>query len=500
MGVKDAASVVLIDTCTNSATEVHPDYDQPAACTPSLFTRSYVSHNPEKMLDVDSILKGKYPAKAHARRVADYLQARGHSRDGVIYLEAQRTRMIEDNDEPVPFRQRRPFFYLSGCNLPDAHLTYNIPQDILTLFIPPIDPDSVVWTGLPLSVEEALKMYDVDEVKYTSEVNAALAAYQRSNSTTVYAIPEQVSSHITFLPFAKAVVDSSLKTAIEDTRVVKDEYEAALLAKANQISTLAHNAVVKQSPTAKNEKELWGTFIATCIANGATEQSYHSIVASGTAAATLHYQPNNAPLEGKLNILLDAGGEYECYCADITRTFPINGKFSPESATIYKIVLEMQEKCFAMLKAGVMWESVHETAHRVAIDGLLECGVLKGNAKEIFDKRISTAFFPHGLGHMLGMDTHDTGGNPNYEDEDPMFRYLRIRGKLAEGAVVTVEPGVYFCKFIIDPFLGDAEKSKYIDKDVLERYWEVGGCRIEDNCWITKDGFQNLTDTPKFKL
>ena len=101
---------------------------------------------------------------------------------------------------------------------------------------------------------------------------------------------------------------------------------------------------------------------------------------------------------------------------------------------------------------------------------------------------------------MLGMDTHDTGGNPNYEDKDPMFRYLRIRGKLTEGAVVTVEPGVYFCKFIIDPFLEDEEKSKYIDKDVLERYWEVGGCRIEDNCWITKDGFQNLTDTPKFKL
>lgn len=286
------------------------------------------------MLDVDAILKGKYPAKAHARCVADYLQSKGQSKDGVIYLEAQRTRMIEDNDEPVPFRQRRAFFYLSGCNLPDAHLTYNIPQDILTLFIPPIDPDSVVWTGLPLSAEEALKKYDVDEVKYTSEVNSALAAYQHSNSTTVFAIPEQVSSHISFLPFAKTVVDGTLKTAIEDTRVVKDEYEAAMLAKANQISTLAHEAVVKQSPTAKNEAELWGTFIATCIANGATEQSYHAIVASGTAAATLHYQPNNASLERKLNILLDAGAEYECYCADITRTFPINGKFSPESETI----------------------------------------------------------------------------------------------------------------------------------------------------------------------
>ncbi len=464
-------------------------------CAPSQGLRSAV-HN---MLDLDSILKGKYPAKAHARRVAEYLKSKGQSEDGVIYLEAQRTRMIEDNDEPVPFRQRRPFFYLSGCNLPDAHLTYNISQDILTLFIPPIDPDSVIWSGLPLSPEEALKKYDVDQVHYTSEVNASLAAYQRTNSTTVYAIPEQVSTHVSFLGFAKTEL-GILKKAIEDTRVVKDEYEAAMLQKANQISTLAHNAVLKQAPTAKNEKELWGTFIATCIANGAAEQSYHSIVASGTAAATLHYQPNNAPLEGKLNILLDAGGEYECYCADITRTFPINGKFSPESEIIYRIVLEMQEACFKRLKAGVMWETVHETAHRVAIDGLLKCGVLRGDASEIFDKRVSTAFFPHGLGHMLGMDTHDTGGNPNYEDKDPMFRYLRIRGELTTGAVVTVEPGVYFCKFIIDPFLDDPQLSRYIDKEVLDRYWDVGGCRIEDNCWITREGYENLTDTPKFQF
>jgi len=209
------------------------------------------------MLNVESILKGKYPAKAHARRVAEYLVSKGHPKDGVIYLEAQRTHMIEDNDEPVLFRQRRPFFYLSGCNLPDAHLTYNIPQDILTLFIPPIDPDSVVWTGLPMSTQEALKKYDVDQVHYTSEVNAALAAYQHTKSTTVYAIPEQVSTHVSFLGFAKTEL-GVLKKAIEDTRVVKDEYEAAMLAKANQISTLAHNAVVRAGTKGQERERAMG--------------------------------------------------------------------------------------------------------------------------------------------------------------------------------------------------------------------------------------------------
>ena len=187
----------------------------------------------------DITLKEKYPAKAHCQRVAKYLTDRGFSRDGVIYLEAQKTRMVEDDDQAQHFRQRRYFFYLTGCKLPDAYLTYNIPQNILTLFIPPIDPDSVIWAGLPESPEEALAKYNVDEVKYASEVNAALAAYGPSKSTTVYAIPEQVSEHITFLPFAATQL-TCLKEAIDECRVVKDTYEIALIRKANEISTLAH--------------------------------------------------------------------------------------------------------------------------------------------------------------------------------------------------------------------------------------------------------------------
>lgn len=126
-----------------------------------------------------------------------------------------------------------------------------------------------------------------------------------------------------------------------------------------------------------------------------------------------------------------------------TRTFPISGKFSPESRAIYDIVLNMQLESIAMLKEGVLWDDVHTHAHRVAIEGLLSLGILKGGTvDEILKARTSVAFFPHGLGHYLGMDTHDTGGNPNYKDPDPMFKYLRIRGKLPAGSVVTVEPGV----------------------------------------------------------
>ena len=125
-----------------------------------------------------------------------------------------------------------------------------------------------------------------------------------------------------------------------------------------------------------------------------------------------------------------------------TRTFPISGKFSTESRAIYDIVLKMQLETIAVLKEGVRWDDVHELAHKIAIDGLLELGILKGDKEEILKNRTSVAFFPHGLGHYLGMDTHDTGGNANYADKDSMFRYLRVRGTLPAGSVITVEPGV----------------------------------------------------------
>lgn len=137
----------------------------------------------------------------------------------------------------------------------------------------------------------------------------------------------------------------------------------------------------------------------------------------------------------------------------------------------------MQIESIKVLKEGVLWDDVHWQAHRIAVEGLVKLGILKGDVDEILKARTSVAFFPHGLGHYLGMDTHDVGGNPNYSDPDPMFRYLRKRGTLPAGSLVTVEPGIYFCSFIIEPYLKDPAHSKYIDESVLSKYWDVGGVR-----------------------
>ncbi|ORX98112.1 putative Xaa-Pro aminopeptidase [Clohesyomyces aquaticus] len=442
------------------------------------------------------VLKGRYPAKLHAKKVKEEIVKRGGDAKGLLYLEAQRSKLLEDNDEAAPFRQRRYFYYLSGCNLADCYLTYCMQSEKLTLFIPPIDPEDVIWSGLPMNIEEAMEKYDVDEVKTTEEVNSHLASSSTSTQTTLYAIPNQVSDEVTFLSFNSTDFDL-LKPAIEICRVTKSDYEIALLRKANDISTAAHIAVMKAVSYAKNEAELEGLFLKSCIERGAKNQSYHSIVAAGENAATLHYVHNNAPIDGQDLLLLDAGCEADNYCADITRTFPISRSFSEESRAIYDIVLDMQKQCIAALKADVLWDDVHLLAHKIAIDGLLSLGILCGSADEILTARTSVAFFPHGLGHYLGMDTHDTGGNPNYQDPDPMFRYLRVRGKLPADSVITVEPGIYFCRFIIEPYLKDPAQMKFIDVEVLERYWKVGGVRIEDNILITERGCENLTPTPK---
>lgn len=341
----------------------------------------------------------------------------------------------------APFRQRRFFYYLSGCDLPDAYLTYSLGTSTLTLYIPPINPADVLWSGLPLSAEEARAKYDVDIVAVSDPtLNADLSTFavKSSASNPIFAITGQVS-----LKLEGNLHTKILKKAIEDCRAIKDDYEVALIRKANLITTLAHHKAMARVKQASNERELEAVFTERCIANGAPKQAYHGIYGSGRAAATLHYVHNNQPLKGKLNLLLDAGAEYRNYASDVTRTFPINGTFSKESRDIYDLVLAMQKATMAESKAGASWDNIHTVAHKVAIEGFLKLGILKGGSpEEIINARTSCAFLPHGLGHLLGMDTHDTGGNPNYKDEDPMFRYLRKRGELRVGEVITVEPGV----------------------------------------------------------
>ncbi|RSL98511.1 hypothetical protein CDV31_012578 [Fusarium ambrosium] len=449
---------------------------------------------------VDGILKGKYLAKAHARHVIDYIRSKVPRADGFFFLSGSPETFYDSTDLAIPFRQRRAFMYLTGVDTPDCHLIYEIDNDRLTLFIPPVDSENILWSGMPLTTEEVLAKYDVDSVLSNTHLQTMLDSIRSRTNEFIFTITGHVGHGIT-LPGGMEVDSLNLKEAIDECRVVKDEYEVALIKKANMISSAAHLAVIKSIKKCKNESEIDGVFLGECTKRGTKIQAYQSIVASGRTAATMHYESNNQDLylNGKAKdvVVIDAGAEWNCYGADITRTLPISGKFTPESRAIYEIVLKMQESCIAALKEGVLWDDLHVLAHKIAIDSLLALGILKGNKNEILVERISTAFMPHGLGHVLGMDTHDTGGHPDEADPDPMFRYLRVRRCLPAGCVVTVEPGIHFGPHMIRPYLDDQRLSQYIDEKVLDKYWDVGGVCIEDDLLITRDGSLNLTHVSK---
>ena len=363
-----------------------------------------------------------------------------------------------------------------------------------------------MWDGMPLLPKEALERYDVDKVLTTDELKTGVGLIRllKAQRKTFLLVRDRFSLAVFDSDAVKAHQPLDLNfdfvgRAVETCRVVKDEHEIAMIRHANIVSSYAHERVMAAAKSAKNERELNAVFVMHCHANGCRDQAYDCICASGPHASTLHYVHNDVSLEGRLNLLIDAGSEYNCYAADITRVFPLNGTFTKESRETYELVLKMQSECMEMIKAGVLWEDVHMHSHKVASKGLQDLGILNKNlsVEEILESKVTCRFYPHGLGHFLGMDCHDTGGNPNYEDPNEFFRYLRIRGRLPACSVVTNEPGIYFRRYPLEAELKAGKWDGIVDQEVLERYWTVGGVRIEDDILVKEDGYENLTTVGK---
>ncbi|GAA5815658.1 hypothetical protein MFLAVUS_009171 [Mucor flavus] len=417
-------------------------------------------------------------------------------KEGLIYLTGQVVLERDDTDVELPFRQESNFFYVTGVAEPDFHVVIDIATKRIQLISPNVDPEHVMWMGMPDSLETLAAKYDVDEAIYVDKLSEILAS-----ASAVYTLPimktDKIASNV---KLCGADQSKNLHTAFAESRAYKADWEVDTIREANRISSYAHNKLMVAAHVGTTESKLFAKFLYECAFHDAFQQAYYPIVGVGMNAAVLHYNKNNAPLT-KANdlVLVDAGCEVDCYASDITRCFPVGGKFSPEARTIYTIVLDMQKACLAACKAGVAWEAIHNIAVDVATDGLLACGILVGDKKEILANYVTAAFFPHGIGHMLGLDVHDLGGYPEGTEriDAPGIRNLRMRRDLEAGFVVTVEPGVYFCDFLIDPVLNDATTGKYINKDALNKYKSVGGVRIEDNILITEDGHVNLTTAPK---
>ncbi|KAG0339696.1 hypothetical protein BG004_006704 [Podila humilis] len=434
----------------------------------------------------------KYPAKQNAAKVAANL---GLS-EGLIYLKGDVLKERHDTDVELVFRQESNFYYLTGFAEHDAHVIYNLKTQKLTLLPYRLPDDHIMWMGMPPTEAELLAKYDVDEIVWSTDL---VSAINGSGASTLYALRESdVPKDISL----KTNTDS-LKEALINARLYKSAYEIEAMRKINHISSNAHVALMKAAKHAQSEVELDALFRYETARFGARAQAYEPIVGVGANAATLHYGRNSSSFNGNHDqlCLVDAGAELGCYASDITRTFPLNGKYSGDAKTLYSIVLEMQNAVIAALKPGVQWEDMHRLAAKIAVEGLQKAGVLKAEftVQEMLEKHVDGVFLPHGLGHSIGLDVHDVGGYPVGVEriQVPGLRYLRMRRQLDAGFVVTVEPGIYFTKFILDEAKSNPEVSKYMNWDVVERWSKLGGVRIEDCIVITETGIDNLTIAPK---
>lgn len=438
----------------------------------------------------------KYPAKKHALKVKEhFISKKGQllENKSAFFIAGETLKLYAYCDETYPLRQNRYFHYLSGVDqIPGCYILYILADDKLILYLPEIDWDDVMWSGMPKSLKDAAQQYDVDEVRYEAEINKKLSDLSHSG-VTIYTTD---TKNYADKPFAKLVktADKDFFYALDEARLIKDSYEIALMKYANKITANSHIAVMSAQPIETNETHMHAEFIYHSIRQGSKVQSYDPICCSGPSCGTLHYVKNDESMKNKCSTLIDAGADWRCYASDVTRCFPITGEWTKEHLEIYKTVQDMQTQVMNGIRPGVAWESLHCLAHEVMIKHFLDLGIFKnGTAKEIYDSRVSVWFFPHGLGHLIGLDTHDVGGYPNYDDPDIMLRWLRLRRKLLPGMVVSDEPGVYFNKYLIENAYKDPKQSKYIDKDVLQKYLNVGGVRIEDDILVTEDGHENLT-------
>lgn len=444
------------------------------------------------LLGPESLKGKKYPAKEHALRVQEHFLNKNPSKaKGAIYfISGAALELNTYSDTTKPFRQNRYFYYLSGVDIPGSHIIYNTDQDKLTLYLPNIDYDDVMWSGLPLTLEQASSKFQTDEVKYVKDLESDISDLKNVYTTDVSIFNEK------FVTSGVTASDTDFFFALDESRLIKDYFEIELMRHAAKITDNCHLAVMSALPIETNEMHIHAEFTYHAIRQGSKHHAYDPICCSGPSCSTLHYVKNDDEITPeKRSILIDAGAEWSCYASDVTRCFPINGDWTKEHLEIYNAVAHMQRVAAELIKPGVDWEDCHLAAHKILIEEFLKLGIFKKEytPEQILESKLSASFFPHGLGHVLGMETHDVAGNPNYDDPDPIYRYLRIRRKLQVGMVVTNEPGIYFSPFLLEDILNDKAKLEYINKDVLDKYWYIGGVRIEDDYVITEDGYENLT-------
>ena len=383
----------------------------------------------------------------------------------LLFSEIEKRR---NNDCTYTFRQDSYFWYLTGFNEPNAALLLLKTEQAekAIIFLRPRDPLLETWNGRRLGVDRAPQQLNVNEA-YSIEEFATVLPKILKNLTALYHVPE-IHTWGDKLVTESAVSFSKIldwRPILSEMRLIKSPNEIRLMQQAGQITALGHIKAMQTTRPNRFEYEIESDILHEFNRHCARFPSYNSIVAGGSNACILHYTENDRPLNDGDLVLIDAGCEFAMYAGDITRTFPVNGKFSQPQREIYELVLKAQKRAIELLIPGNSIKQANDEVIRIKTQGLVDLGILKGDVDTLIEQQAYRQFYMHGLGHWLGLDVHDVG---SYGQDKQ--RILEI------GMVITVEPGIYIAE----------------DADVPEQYKGIG-VRIEDNLLMTEYGNKILT-------
>ena len=398
---------------------------------------------------------------------------------------------MRNSDSDYPYRHDSYFYYLTGFTEPDSVLVLVAARagqaDQAILFCRPKNLEREVWDGVRHGPDGARAAFGFDCAFPIEELDREMARLLANAPAAYYALGHSAALDLQMTTWLQAVrrqarsgvtapmVAHDLLALLDEMRLFKDDAEQALMLRAGAISAAAHLRAMRASKPGMFEYEIEAELLHEFRRNGAQYPAYTPIVAAGANACVLHYNANNAQSRDGDLVLIDAGCELDSYAADITRTFPLNGRFSTPQRRLYELVLAAQSAALAALHPGRRYSDIHDSAVAVLAQGMLELGLLDkavyGNAENAIADRAHQQFYMHGTGHWLGLDVHDVGAYRDVQAEDKPSR------PLLPGMVLTVEPGIY-----VRPAAG-----------VPEQFWNIG-IRIEDDVLVTPGGYRILSE------
>ena len=414
----------------------------------------------------------------HAKRRSRLLKQMGPNSMAIL---PTATEKIRNRDVHYPFRPDSDFFYMTGFSEPEAVmvLVKEKSKSRFILFCRQRDRDREIWDGHRFGPEGAIEHFDADEAYEIAQLHDKLGEWMSGVDQIYYSLGHDLEFDQVLTQQAESLRSQSrsgvnepsqfisLSQIIHQLRLVKSASEIKLMQQAANIAAEAHIQAMQACKPGMNEYEIDAELTHCFMKHGSRSPAYPSIVAGGKNACILHYIENNDGLNNGDLLLIDAGAEYENYASDITRTFPVNGKFSSEQRALYDLVLEAQLAAIKKVKPGATYNAHHDAAVRVLTKGLVKLGLLKGDYKQLIKDGAYRDFYMHRTGHWLGMDVHDVGP---YKQGHQWI-------KLRPGMVLTVEPGLYIAP--------DCKK--------VAKRWRGIGIRIEDDVVVTRTGNKVLS-------